>query len=137
MSETPPQDESLSEAFRKLGTSLVETIHIAWNSPERIKLQQEIEAGITDLSATLKGEIDNIKESPTGQQLKTDFEEFKERVNSGEAETQFREELLKALNIANTELEKATSWLRRTESGSQSETSQAEEKQDDAPPPTS
>lgn len=134
MSETPPQDESLSEAFRKLGTSLVETLHVAWNSPERIKLQQEIEAGLTDLSVTLKGELDNIKESPAGQQLKTDFEEFKERVSSGEVETQLREELLKALNFANTELEKAASRLRRTEADSSSESSGAQENQDDAPP---
>jgi hypothetical protein len=134
MSETPPNDNSLTEAFRKLGTSLVETIHVAWNSPERVKLQQEIEAGLTDVSETLKVEINQIKESPAGQQLKSDFDELKDRVNSGEAETQFRQELLKALNIANTELEKVASRLRGTQSASASEASQTEDTQDNAPP---
>ena len=137
MSETPPNDDSLTEAFRKLGASLVETIHVAWNSPERVKLQQEIEAGLTDVSETLKVEIDQIKESPSGQQLKSDFDEFKERVNSGEVENQFRQELLKALNIANTELEKVASRLRGTEAGSSSETSHSEETQDNEPPAAS
>ncbi len=134
MSETPPNDDNLTEAFRKLGASLVETIHVAWNSPERVKLQQEIEAGLTDVSETLKVEINQIKESPSGQQLKSDFDEFKERVSSGEVENQFRQELLKALNIANTELGKVASRLRGTEAGSASETSHPEETQDNAPP---
>lgn len=134
MSETPPNDDSLTEAFRKLGASLAETIHVAWNSPERVKLQQEIEAGLTDVSETLKVEINQLKESPTGQQLKSDFDELKERVNSGEVEVQVRQELLKALNIANTELEKVASRLRGTEAGSSAEASQAEESQENAPP---
>jgi hypothetical protein len=136
MSDIPPKEDNLADAFRKLGESLVETIQAAWNSPNRVKFQQEIEAGLTDFSDTLKKEIDNIKESPTGQQLISDFDELKERVSSGEVENQLRQELLKALDIANTELEKAASRLRRTEPESPSGTSQAQENQDNATPPT-
>jgi hypothetical protein len=132
MSETPPKEDSLSNAFRKLGESLAETIHVAWNNPERIKIQQEIEEGLTDFSVSLKKEIDHIKESPSGQQLMADFDDLKERVSSGEVESQLRQELLKALNIANTELENVANRLRRTETDSPSEAQQ--EVQDDVPP---
>ena len=134
MSEIPPKEDSLSDAFRKLGVSLVETIHVAWNSPERKKFQDEIETGLTDFSDTIKKEMDTLIESPTGQQMKSEFDDLKERVSTGEVENQLRQELLKALSIANTELEKVATRLRQTGSKSPSEAPQEQENQDDAPP---
>jgi hypothetical protein len=43
MSENPQSDEGLADAFRKLGVNLVETLRSAWDTPERKKLQQEVE----------------------------------------------------------------------------------------------
>jgi hypothetical protein len=64
---------------------------------------------LTQLATTLKAEASSFNESPTGQQLKTDFEDLRQRVRSGEAEAKAREELLKALKLVNTELDKAVS----------------------------
>jgi wyosine [tRNA(Phe)-imidazoG37] synthetase (radical SAM superfamily) len=115
MSENPQDSESLADAFHKLGVNLVETLRSAWDTPERKKLQQEVEESLVSLSASVKNEFDTFNESPTGQRLKADVEDLRERVRSGEAETQVRLELIKALQLVNTELEKAASRLKRSE----------------------
>ncbi len=112
MSETPPEKDSLVDAFHQLGQSLAGTIRAAWDNPERKKVQSEIEEGLSDMTATLKNEVEKLQQSPAGQQLKTDFDEFAERVRTGETTEQLREELLKVLQIASTELERAATHLR-------------------------
>ncbi len=127
MSDQPPQEENLADALHKLGENLVQTLQTAWDSPERKKLQQEIEAGLNDITQTVKRQVDDFNQSPTGQQLKADIEELGERVRSGEAEAQLRQELLKALKLINTELEKATDRLRKV-GGSETPPTEAEDK---------
>ena len=112
MSDTPPEKESIVDAFHQLGESLAGTIRAAWENPERKKVQAEIEEGLSDMTATLKSEVEKLQQSPAGQQLKTDIDEFSERVRSGETTEQLRQELLKVLQIASTELEKASTHLR-------------------------
>lgn len=109
MTENPQNEGNLSEEFRALGENLLKTLHSVWDSPERRKLQQEIEDGLNQLATTLKSEASSFNESTTGQQLKSDFEDLRQRVRSGEAEAKAREELLKALKLINTELDKVTS----------------------------
>jgi hypothetical protein len=115
MSENPQDNESLSDAFHKLGVNLIETLRSAWDTPERKKLQQEVEESLISLSVTVKNELDTFNESPTGQRLKADVEDLRQRVRSGETETQVRQEILKAIQLVNTELEKASARIRRTE----------------------
>jgi hypothetical protein len=115
MSENPQNNESLSDAFHKLGVNLVKTLRSAWDTPERKKLQQEVEESLVSLSATVKNELDTFNESPTGQRLKADVEDLRQRVRTGEAETQVRQEILKAIQLVNTELENAAARIRRTE----------------------
>ena len=43
MSDTPPEKESIVDAFHQLGQSLAGTIRAAWDNPERKKVQAEIE----------------------------------------------------------------------------------------------
>lgn len=127
MSDQPPQEENLADALHKLGENLLQTLQTAWDSPERKRLQQEIEAGLNDITQTVKRQVDDFKQSPTGQQLKVDIEELGERVRSGEAEAQLRQELLKALKLINTELEKATDRLRKV-GASETPPTEAEDK---------
>ena len=126
MSDVPPEEESLTNAFHKLGQSLVDTVQAVWDIPERKKIQSEIEEGLTDLSETLKQEVDTFQQSPTGQQLKEDIDGFTDRVRTGETEAQMRQELTKVLNFASTELEKAATILRRSETSDEPEASGTE-----------
>ena len=115
MSENPQNDASLADAFRQLGENLVQTLRTAWDTPERKKLQQEVEESLVDLSAAVKNELHSFNESQTGQRLKSDMDDLRDRVRSGETETQVRQELLKAIQLVNTELEKAASHLKQSE----------------------
>jgi vacuolar-type H+-ATPase subunit E/Vma4 len=115
MNEKPPEKDNLADALHQLGQSLANTVQAAWDNPEREKIQAELEKGLSDISETLQKEVETIRQSPTGKQLKSDMDEFAEKVRSGETAAQLRQELLKVLQIANNELDKAASRLRRTE----------------------
>jgi hypothetical protein len=107
MAETQKSESTLVEEFRYLGQNLIEVLHAAWDSPERRRLQQEIGEGLSDLAVTLRQEIQVFQESPTGQKLREDVEDLRQRIRSGEAEAQVRGELLTALQRVNSELAKA------------------------------
>jgi hypothetical protein len=107
-----PEDASQSDVtseFRQLGQNLKELLQEAWESEERRKLQREIEAGLSELGKSLNQTVEEFKESPTGQRIKTEAEDLRGRIRSGELEGQLREDLLSILRRVNTELEKAAS----------------------------
>lgn len=105
--ESAPGD--LADEFRNLGENLKTFFQTAWESEERKKFQQEIKDGMEELGNSLSQAASEFKESPTGQQLKSDIEDLHARVRSGEVENKFRTELLSVLRTINTELEKAFS----------------------------
>lgn len=108
MTENSKPEENLEDEFRNLGQNLVEALRAAWDSPERKRLQQEIGNGLTELNATIKKEFDDFDSSETGQRLKSDVENLRQQVRSGEAEAKVRSELLNALRIANEGIRNAT-----------------------------
>jgi hypothetical protein len=107
MDDTPKPEGSLTEEFRSLGHNLLNTLHAAWDRPERKNLQQEIEDGLSELVTTLKNEAGNLTSSPTGQKVKQEADDLRQRVQNGEVDTAIRAELLKALQTVNAELKKA------------------------------
>jgi len=127
--EQTNSDDDLTNEFRILGQTLVEAMRTAWESPERQRLQQEIETGLNEFGATIRQESDAFRESPTGQRLKTEFDNLQERIRSGETENRLRQELLAALRSINAELKKAT---QRWSSSPGGDTGQAS---DEAEPP--
>lgn len=118
MNENPQSEGNIADEFRTLGENLIKALQSVWDTPERKKLQQEIEDGLNQMATTLKSEASTFSESPTGQQLKSDFEDLRQRVRSGEAEAKARDELLKALKLINAELDKVTSRWGGTSSSS-------------------
>jgi hypothetical protein len=52
-------------------------------------------------------EAESFTESNSGQQLKADLDDLRQRVQSGETGAKVRDEVLKALKLLNAELEKA------------------------------
>ena len=123
MTDNPKPENNLSDEFRALGENLIKALQSVWESPERKNLQQEIESGLNELASTLQKEARTFRDSPAGQQLKADFEDLSQRVRSGETEDRAREELLKALNLINKELEKVASrWTGSVSSDGESTT---------------
>lgn len=123
MSEERAPEENLADEFRTLGKNLLEALRSAWDAPERKRLSEELESNLNELSATLRKEMDEFRESPTGQRLKDDLDDLGERVRSGAAESRVREELLAALRAANQELSKvAQRWSSASETRDESQT---------------
>jgi len=117
MAENEIPDENLSDEFRALGLNLVNALRTAWESPERKKLQAELEEGLSGLAATLSSEIENFQESETGQRLRSDAAELRNKVRDNKTEKKIRDELIKTLHIVNTELENtAQRWSPTEES---------------------
>ncbi len=111
MADNEIPDENLSDEFRALGNNLIKTLRTAWESPERIKLQSELEEGLSGLADTLSSEINDFQESETGQRLRSDAAELRDKVRDSNTEKKIRDEIIKTLQIINTELEKtAQRW---------------------------
>lgn len=108
----------LSDELSDLGKNLVGILRAAWERPERQKLQQEIEGGLSDLGSTLRKEARTVAENPVSQRIKTEVGDLGSRVRSGEMEGKVREEVVSALHIVNVELIKIANLL----TGSDAET---------------
>lgn len=120
MNESPHEEGDLAEEFRQLGKNLVDTLRLAWDSPARKRLHNEIEAGLTEIAASLKKEADEFRASASGQQLKEEIDDIKRRWGSGEAEAKARQELINAIRMANDELKNwAEKWQKNAENENQ------------------
>lgn len=109
MDETGKSPHEIADEFRALGKNLIMTMQKFWESAERQKLTGEIEKGIEDFSNTFQKEFQKLKASPTGQQMKEDIEDLRERFESGEAQELAKREFIQVLRKINQELENATS----------------------------
>jgi hypothetical protein len=116
MNENSHHEEGdLAEELRQLGKNLVYTLRMAWDSPERQKLQNEIEAGLADVAAVFKKEADEFGASASGQHIKEEIDDMRRRWETGETETKARQELMNAIRLANNELQK---WSDKWQKGS-------------------
>jgi ATP:corrinoid adenosyltransferase len=108
MEENTQPEDNLADEFRNLGKNIIDAVHTAWERPERQRLQEDIEKGLSEFSASIRQEADKFNESPTSQRMKSDAEKIQTRFKNGEFETKVRDELLTALQAVNSELEKVT-----------------------------
>jgi type I site-specific restriction-modification system R (restriction) subunit len=105
--KTPPSSSgNIADEFNQLGQNLLQALRMAWESDERKKLQQEMETGLNDMVKSLKQAGNEFAQSPAGQNIKTEFDDFRQRVESGEVETKVRSEVLSALQTVNAELKR-------------------------------
>ncbi|UCD98748.1 MAG: hypothetical protein JSV42_17655 [Chloroflexota bacterium] len=112
MSEIPdPKGEfsadDLSSEFKQLGDNLKKIFIDAWESEKVQNMQNEIGEGLAELGETLKKTAEEIQESEPGQRFKSEAEDFRDRVRSGEVEGKIKSDLKSVLHKLNIELEKA------------------------------
>jgi hypothetical protein len=99
---------TLKDEFRNLGKNLVDAIRAAGESPGWQKLNSDIEGGLSEFGTTVKNEFETLKDSPAAKQVKSEFDDFQDRIKTGEVETKVREELITALRAVNSELRKVS-----------------------------
>ncbi len=103
---------NIASEFRELGKNLKNILQTAWESEEAHQFKQELKTGLTDLGKAATEAVNEFNASETSQRLKSDVQDFKARVESGEVETKARGEVFKALQTINAELEKvAAQWF--------------------------
>lgn len=116
MSENKPPEANLADEFRQFGKNLTEALRAALQSPESKRLQQEITTGLGDLGRTLEREANNLKESPAGKQFRSDVEDLKQRMRTGEVEAKVRDDLTTAMRSVNDQLRRVVdSWESRSQ----------------------
>lgn len=97
----------IAAELRSLGDNLKDLLRSVWESEERRRMQQEVEAGLKDLGTKLDQAMTEFRESPSGKQFQADVEELRARVNSGEVAAEIRAGVIEALRSVNAELSKA------------------------------
>jgi len=97
----------LASQFREMGENLKNFFQNAWDSEEAQQFKEEFKAGLTELGTATRESVEDFKTSETGQKLKAEAEDIKTRFESGELETKTRQEISKALDLINQELQKA------------------------------
>ena len=108
MSENPSPQESIADEFKNLGKNFVNLFKAAWESQESQQLQQEIQDGVEEFGESLKNEYNNFTATPTGQRIKTDLQDFQNKLKTGEVEEKIRTDLTSALRTLNQELQRFT-----------------------------
>jgi hypothetical protein len=103
----PAPDPDVSAEFRKLGENLRDVVKQAWDSEERQRLQMELQKGLMLLTANVKDLTENFAASDTGQRVKSEVDGLRTRVAQSEVEKHVRTNIVSALRVLNTELEKA------------------------------
>lgn len=106
MPESQEPKDDLSGEFKRLGANVQAALVAAWESPSRHEVQRQIQAGLEEVSSTLRNMAEEAAESETAQHLKAELDDLGERVAKGELEAKVRNDLISALRGLNAELER-------------------------------
>ena len=106
--------ENLSDDFKNLGKNLSELLRAAWDRPERKNLQHEVDTGLAEVRKALEQAVSDFSDSGVGQKIRTEVDDVRQRVESGEVETRVRQDLQTALQKVNQELDHLIGRIRET-----------------------
>ena len=107
MTEQTPPRENLSDELRRLADNINQFATTIWENPERQKIQQELEVRLNEMGQNLETAAQQFSQSPTGQQLKNELEDFNQRLTNGEIEKKVKSEVINVLDILNQHIEQA------------------------------
>lgn len=111
MSDSSNSNNDLFNELSALGGNLAKLARAAWESPERKKLQTELETAFADLGQTLNRASADFLSSPTGQQIVMEFNQLRERVRESGLTSAAYEEAVALLQRLNAELNKAAAKM--------------------------
>ena len=97
----------VSRELHNLRQNLKEIYQSAWRARSDTSCNKILKLVLRVLRVQLIELLMNLR-SPTGQQLKSDVEDFSKRVKEGEVEEKARDELASVLRRINSELEKVS-----------------------------
>lgn len=105
MQADPEHSKSVETEFERLGENLRLAVEQAWESEERKRISEDLKTGIEELGEALNRTANEFIESPTGQRMRADVDEWSHRVQEGEVSEKVESELVRVLNRLNMKLE--------------------------------
>lgn len=118
MDKTNPEPGDLGRELSRLGENLRQVFTAAWASDDRLRIQREIETGLTEMAEALRSAADEFRQSESGRQLEQEVRDLEQRIQSGELESRVRTDLMEVLRTVNAELDRAAQGMaRRTPKG--------------------
>jgi hypothetical protein len=108
MAENDPSKSDVEDEIRSLGKNLESFFKALWESEERLRVQNDIKDGLSQVGESLNRAADDISSSQTGKQIRADIEDIQRRYESGELREKAYGELMSVLRRINTELESAS-----------------------------
>jgi hypothetical protein len=115
MTEEKKVEESLREEFNALGKNIKNAFTGVWESEERTRISSHIEASLSEVGETISRAGADIRESETGKQVRDEIDGVAARIRTGELREKFERDLVSILRSVNTEIEKATEGLSKSE----------------------
>lgn len=115
MSDEDKLEESLRDEFDALGKNIKEAFTGVWESEDRKRISSQIEAGISEVGEAISQAGTDIRESETGKQMRDEIDGVADRIRTGELREKFEQDLVSILRSVNTEIEKATEGLSKSE----------------------
>ena len=114
---------SLGDEIRGFGKSLGDFFKSAWDSEERKEVEEDLTSALNEVADTFRQLAEDITTGETSQQIKTEYEDLKERVDSGEFKEKAHSEISKAIQSVKEELDKITdSWTPAADQSENDET---------------
>ena len=115
MSDEEKLEESLRDEFDALGKNIKDAFTGVWESEDRKRISSQIEAGISEVGEAISQAGTDIRESETGKQMRDEINGVADRIRTGELREKFEQDLVSILRSVNTEIEKATEGLSKSE----------------------
>ncbi|HEC23172.1 MAG TPA: hypothetical protein ENI95_09665 [Chloroflexi bacterium] len=106
-----PQEETIDVAaeFAELGRKFRDAINAAWNSEERLRIQQEIKEGLERFSEEVDEAIKSLRESEISAKVEESVKRVREDLESGKVADEVRRGLVTALRGLSDALDKMAS----------------------------
>jgi len=115
MDDPKKPENDFSSEIHKLGGNIKQVAQAALESEEFKRFQDEMNQGLSQLGESLNKFFQEVSESPAGQRVKSEIDDFQKSARTGELEAKVRQDVLAALQKANEELEKAAARWRAGE----------------------
>ena len=98
------QDPDVVGELKNLGHQFAETIQTAWNSEERVRVEQEVREGVKSFVDEIDKVIQEVKANPTTAKVKDEAMGAKDQIESTDVGRKAREGIVQGLTWFSQEL---------------------------------
>lgn len=107
----------IGEEFKRLGRQFGKTLETLFTGDEMKKLESEVREGMKTFSTEVEKVVRDASQSPTATRLKSDAEDLKKRVETGEVTRSAQTTFAQGLRWLSTELERAADSVSKADIG--------------------